>query len=96
MAGKINDPLSEFAKCIKDQILQEIVKNIERNDVDLLANFQMAYKEITLMTNEIQKTFGAFEKKMKKIIDSPSLYEDVYKMRDELIEIKRILKDKSK
>ena len=40
----------------------------------------------------MEEVFITLEKRLKKIIDSPSLYEDVYKMRDELIEIKRELK----
>lgn len=90
-----NDPTEMFAESIKQELMKEICSKLEMNDVNLLANFEEAYKEITMMTKEIQNTFRSFEKKMNKIVSSPSLYEDVYKMRDELIEIKKLLQKNS-
>lgn len=88
--------IEKFYKTIMAKIIKDFHSHIEDNGPELLINFNELYIETTRMIQIMQKDFDNLSRKMKKIIDSKSLYEDVYKMRDDLIEIKRIVDRVSK
>jgi hypothetical protein len=92
MNMKPEEKLEGFFIAIANQVFQEVIRTMSSQTPDLLLNFQVLHDEIALNTKEMLSSFKNIERKLKKIIDSPSLYEDVYKMRDELIEIKKLLK----
>lgn len=76
---------------LKAQIRYEILDDIHQIEPDLMINFQETYKETTQMIKQFQSDFLHIHKKMNKVVNSPSLYQDVYRMRDEIIEIKKLL-----
>jgi transcriptional regulator of heat shock response len=92
---KKND-LKTFEEILIEKIKQEVIKEIADCDKTLIGNFTETYQETIRMIENFQETFWDLNKKMKKIVDSGSLYEDVYKMRDELIEIKKLLEKQKK
>jgi hypothetical protein len=69
----------------------EIDKYIKENNPDLLTNFNLLYQEFSVMTKDFQKTILTIEKKLKKLIESSSLCEDVLYVRDELKVVKKKL-----
>ncbi len=83
--------IDDFYKLITQKIIEDVYEKIKENDPSILINFEECYKETTLLINSMKDDFNSLSKKMKKIIDSSSLYDDVYKMRDEIIEIKKML-----
>lgn len=89
-----SNELKEFFDKITKGITTQIYKNIQKNNPEMLEDISESYKEMTLLVRHTEELFISMEKKLKKLINSPSLYEDVYKMRDELIEIKNMLKKK--
>lgn len=84
--------LEEFFKLISDKIFQQVIERMSTQTPDLLINFQSLHDEILLNTKQLINSFKDIDKKLKKIVSSPCLYEDVYKMRDELNEIKKTIK----
>lgn len=91
-----SDTLEEAIAAITDKIIEEVYKRIRKNTPELMMDISESYKETTRLIHHIQETFLPLERKLKKIVDSPSLYQDVYKMRDELLEIKKLLEKMEK
>ena len=77
------------------QVYEDTVNKVESHlktlTPDLLVNFNTVYQELTRMMKDFQKTINEIEKKTKKLFESSSLTEDVYKMRDEMKNIKKKL-----
>jgi len=69
----------------------KIDDHIREKSPDLLVNFNQLYQELSLNMKHYDKQFASIEKKCKKVFESSSLTEDVYKMRDEMKEIKKTL-----
>jgi hypothetical protein len=92
MERTTDDDIKDFYKTITSKIIRDVNAHIRKADTGLLVDFQEVYKETTSIIQIMRDDFNVLSKRMKKIIDSTSLYEDVYKMRDELIEIKKMLK----
>lgn len=80
---------------ISSQIFEDVKHQIEQNlremKPDLLVNFVDTYKQITSMMKEFEKTIKYIENKTKKLFESSSLAEDVFKMRDEMKVLKKKL-----
>jgi len=74
----------EFVEKIKLEVLETVMGKIKEMTPDLLVNYVDTYKQLTFMINEFDKTIKTIEKKSKKLFESSSLTEDVYKMRDEM------------
>lgn len=83
--------IDDFYKLITNKIIEDIYEKLKNNDPGILINFEEVYKETTILLNTMKEEFHSLGKKLKKVVDSTSLYEDVYKMRDEMIEIKKML-----
>ena len=88
--------IDDFYKLITQKIIEDVYAKIKENDPSILIDFHECYKETTSIIQIMREDFDRLSKKMKKIVDSPSLYDDVYKMRDEIIEIKKMLEKLSK
>lgn len=79
----------EFVNSIQNEIRDNIDHYIKQNNPDLLINFNIIYQEISRMVKDFEKTINSIERKTKKLFESSSLTEDVYKMRDEMKSIKK-------
>lgn len=73
------------------QSISKIDSHIKNNSPDLLVNFNMLYQDLTHTLKAQQVVISNIEKKAKKVFDSSSLAEDVYKLRDEMKAIKKKL-----
>lgn len=91
MAKSPEKHIEDFYKTITAKIIEDVENHIRKNDPSLLINFEEAYKETTTIIQIMREDFNVLSKRMKKVIDSTSLYEDVYRMRDDLVEIKKLL-----
>ena len=78
----------EFQLCVADNVLRKIKQELDEKDPILLQNFSKLYDEFKEIHVEIDKKIKAIDKKLKKLTDSESLCEDVYKLRDEMKNIK--------
>lgn len=76
---------------VKKQALNDIQEVLNSQRPEILVDFNIIYQELTLMMNEFKKTVLDIEKKTKKLFESSTLTEDVYKMRDEMKVIKKKL-----
>jgi len=74
-----------------DELLLKISKSIDSMTPDLLVNFNQVYQELTCMIQNQAQIIHDIERKFKKLFDSSSLTEDVYKMRDEMKVLKKKL-----
>lgn len=90
---KSDKTLSKLYDEIANRVLSEIYEKLSKEDTGLHANFHELYIETTRIHDEIKRIVQPLEKIMKKIASSPSLYEDVYKIRDDVFAIKKIIKD---
>lgn len=91
-----NEELEEkILRRVKEELISEIrykiMDDIHEIEPELMMNFNETYKETTQMIKQFQNDFLHIHKKMNKLVSSPSLYQDVYKMRDEIIEIKKLI-----
>ncbi len=76
---------------VKKQALHDMQEVLNSQRPEILIDFNIIYKELTMMMNEFRKTVNEVEKKTKKLFESSTLTEDVYKMRDEMKVIKKKL-----
>jgi len=81
----------EFVESIKNEVIKEASKNIQELNPDLMINYNIIYQEISMLMKDFEKTVHTVEKKVKKLFESSTLAEDVYKMRDDMIKIKKKL-----
>jgi septation ring formation regulator EzrA len=81
----------EFVQGVYEDVMKQIENRLKEMTPDLLTNFNMLYQELTQNMNEFQKTINVIEKKSKKVFESSTLCEDVYKMRDEMKAMKKKL-----
>jgi len=72
-------------------IITKVNEHLKNQNPDLLLNFNEMYKELTLMMKEFKNQISVTDKKLKKVFESSSLTEDVYKIRDEMKVIKKKL-----
>lgn len=82
----------EFVEGIKNEVMKDVEKNIKDLSPELLTNFNMIYQELTGMMKDFRVTVNSIEKKSKKLFESSTLTEDVYKMRDEVNKMKEATK----
>lgn len=75
-------------KEIKEICIKDVKQNIEIQSPELFINFNEIYKELTLMMKNFEKTINTIEKKVKKLVESSTLTNDVYQIRDEMKVIK--------
>ncbi len=77
---------------LEKEITTNIVNKINSQiSPEILTNFNVLYQESTNLLNILQENVWKIEKKAKKCVDSTALYEDVYKIRDEMKIIKKKL-----
>jgi|GEM_PF-1899542 len=88
-ADKICAHLSER---IYSEVMGKIEENIQQINPELLVNFTHLYQHIENLIREHDDTIKSIEKKSKKIFESSSLAEDVYKLRDEVNKMKEATK----
>lgn len=79
----------DLVKEISNTVKKEIDAHIKECEPDLLVSFGDIYKELTRMIQDFDSTVKDIEKKAKKVFESSTLTEDVYKMRDDLAELKK-------
>lgn len=80
-----------YEKEITKKVIANVDEYLKDKDPELLCSFNDIYGELTDMMNGFQKSIAGVEKKLKKMADSQSLYEDVYKLRDEVKEVNKFL-----
>lgn len=80
---------------LSEQIYQDVndrvMTNLKEIRPDLLVNFNILYQDTSIQIKEIQKISDTIEKKSKKLFESSSLTEDVFKIRDEMKVLKKKL-----
>ena len=76
-----------FVKKIKEQINDFLSKDYP----DLDQRLKLIVVEIEKKLKKIEKNSEEVEKKLKTLVNSQCLYEDVYKMRDEFKEIQKFM-----
>lgn len=86
---------SQFQKELTEKLAYEIEQKIHENlktcTPELLVNFTQVYRDLSLNFKEINKMMKDIEKKSKKIFQSSSLTEEVFKIRDDVKEITKKL-----
>jgi len=76
-------------KGIEDEIAKNTIDKINKSiNPELLTNFNIMYQEITRIFNHFEPIIKKLEKQSKKVINCETLYEDVYKVRDEIKTLK--------
>lgn len=75
----------------KKYLISELINYIKLTIPDLDQNLQLIASELKKQTNKISKNSEEVEKKLQKIIQNSSIYEDVYKIRDEMKEISKFI-----
>jgi|HubBroStandDraft_2_1064218.scaffolds.fasta_scaffold00031_4 predicted nuclease with TOPRIM domain len=81
----------EFADSVHKEVLEKLEKNIKEMTPELLCSYNSVYQELTTMIKDFDKQIKSTEKKTKKLFESSTLTEDIYKMRDEMKVIKKKL-----
>src|SRR5580692_6656949 len=81
----------EFADSVHKEGLEKLEKNIKEMTPELLCSYNSVYQELTTMIKDFDKQIKSTEKKTKKLFESSTLTEDIYKMRDEMKVIKKKL-----
>jgi len=81
----------EFVEGVTKEVLESINEKLTEMTPDLMTDFNCIYQELTRMMKDFQKTINAIENKTKKLIESSSLTQDVYSIRDEMKVIKKKL-----
>lgn len=79
---------TEFQNSVANNVWEKIKKELNEKDPILLQNFSKLYEEFESIHKEIDRKMKIIDKKLKKLTDSESLCEDVYKLRDEMKNIK--------
>ena|SRR6202522_1230163 len=79
----------EFVESVHKEVWDKIRENLNDTNPELLTSFTHLYQECTLLTKAMEKQMAQIEKKTKKIVESSSLCEDVYKLRDEVCALKK-------
>ena len=81
---------NQFMESCYEKIWKDIQDNIKKANPDLLTNFNLLHKEISIEFDTYKKEFNKMDRKVKKCVDSTTLYQDVYKIKDELKKLKDI------
>lgn len=87
--GLIYNEVYDYMKSEKEKMFTQIEKYRKENSPELLEDFRTMYQELTILTKSIEVSFNEIKIKSKKVFDSSTLCEDVFKIKDELKEIKR-------
>lgn len=81
----------EKQKIIED-IKKEIDQYIKKKNPDLLLNFTCIYQELLLCMKEFDGTLKFIEKKMKKLIDNTAIFETLHLMKEDLQDMKTMIR----
>jgi len=71
-----------------NEVKQRLENHIVTLNPDLLTNFQKLHQDILDLLLEMNKKFKSMQEKYSKLFESSSLAEDVFKMRDEMKDIR--------
>lgn len=81
----------DVIEIVSVQVLAKIEENLKKLDnpliiefQDLVSNFNELYKETQILLKNHDKTIDSIEKKSKKLFNSSSLAEDVFKLKDDI------------
>lgn len=85
---EVKDNFDSFHKCF-DKFQKRIESLLQEKDPSLLISITKELDNLKIGVNEFKTIEKGIDKKLKKLVDSSSLYEDVYKMRDEMKAFKK-------
>lgn len=71
--------------------IKELKKLITDKDPGLLKDYSKIHEEICKRSEEFDKKIKLIDTKLKKLVESSTLCEDVYGLRDEMKELKKLV-----
>jgi hypothetical protein len=81
---------NQFMESCYEKIWKDLQDKLRTHNPDILTNFDLLHKEICIEFDTYKREFHKMDKKVKKCVDSTTLYQDVYKIKDELKKLKDI------
>jgi hypothetical protein len=75
----------------RDYIIGEINKYLKETHPMLDTNLTLVAEDLKKFADKLSKNGAAVEKKLEKVIQNSSIYEDVYKIRDEMKEVSKFI-----